>query len=364
MSDKLLKFMQLTKVDAGKNHIHGVFTAEQVDASGEIADYDTTKSAMEKWSGEMLKVSDGKSKGNVRLMHGQTVAGKVVEIVYDDVKKIISGIVEVTAEIRDQALKGLLNGFSIGGGYAKKWPDPVHKGAKRFTPVIAEISIVDNPCLPVAIFNAVKDASFAIMQGDGTEVMCKFAAKEVEKEPDIKTVYKAKDGSLHDTEDLAKAKNTELAKAADPVEDALKKLEKAADPEEKKEEDGDKDADKLSCADLEKALTGDLSEDQVAGMRKLLKNDALFKDWKKPEVKPDLTDALTKMTAERDALQKRLDEVPARIEAALEKVNKRLKTIEEQPAAGGQLFLVDKDKSDVTPVVARGLSPAQIANKI
>ena len=180
--EKLQKFMTLTKVDVPQKKIWGTFTAEVLDKSGEIADYESTKQAIQKWSDDIKKVSKGKSLGNIRKMHGSEVCGKVVEINFDDAAKAVHGCVEADAKTIDEAANGILNGFSIGGSYVKKWADPVHKKAMRFTPVIAEISVVDNPCVPIAVFDAIKDASFSVVQADGTEVMRKFAPKEVEQE--------------------------------------------------------------------------------------------------------------------------------------------------------------------------------------
>ncbi len=432
MPDKLLKYMQLTKVDPVKNLLYGVFTAEVLDKSNEVADYDTTKAAFKAFSDEFVKVSGGKSLGNVRKMHTAEIAGGIKSIDYDDLNKMISGCVEVTPEIAAQAQKGWLNGFSIGGGYAKRWPDPVHKNARRFTPIIAEVSVVDNPCVPDATFDAIKDASFAIIKADGTEELRKYALKP---QDDIKTVYQAKDGSLHETEDLAKAKNTELSaavKVPDPIEDKLQALEKLGVAAEKKgapklakkisdifdlkkglydvariagiieelgwvaeclaaeafyEGDGSKNPDKLKdvIKRLSAFLMGLVKEElaeatkaapeftasDVEILRKVSGNAELFKDWKAADPVPDpallAKDAeLKKVAEERDEMKKVINAIPARLDAAMESIGKRLKAIEEQPAAGaGPLFAVEKEKGigDVTPI-SRSVSPAEMTKRL
>jgi hypothetical protein len=262
---KLQKFMQLTKVDVAKKLIYGTFTAEVVDKSGEVADYETTKKAMQEWSADIEKASQGKSLGNIRKMHGKEVCGKAVEIVYDDANKAIHGCVEADDVTINEADKGFLNGFSIGGSYAKKWADPVHKGKTRFTPVIAEISVVDNPCVPDAVFSAIKDASFTVVKEDGTEELRKFAPKEVEKELSLKQVWQADDGSTHETKDAAvKANAAIMAKgAAKGVQDILDKADKAEDDNDNKEEAAPEDkkkgkikmkAKKAADGELEKGL--------------------------------------------------------------------------------------------------------------
>ena len=422
MPQALKKFMQLTKVDVAKNLIYGTFTAEVLDKSGEIADYPSTKAAIETWSADMLKTSGGKSKGNISLMHGDKVAGIVKDINYHDDAKVIHGCVEVKPEVTADAQKGYLNGFSIGGSYAKKWEDPVHKGHQRFTPIISEISVVDNPCVPIAIFDAIKDASFVVVGSDGVEAMHKFAPKEVEA-PMLKLdqVFRAHDGSIHDTQELAKAKNDEIAaaKVKEPVIKSLEKLEALAldkaDPavaeklakamhhvaqlanvvnqlhglaKDHENEKGENHpvTNKLKkhvrgLADTMSAMAddeaGDVNDDCAA---KVTAAKELLKDWKDPDEKDALVlkeattallakDAeLAKISAERDALKKTIEEVPARIDAALGAIEKRLteqasqiKKIAEQPAgAAGQLFIVEKESGTdkAKPVTARHASPA------
>lgn len=438
MPEALLKFMQLSKVDTRANLLYGVFTAEVLDKTNEIADYDSTKAAFKKFSDEYSTVSGGKNLGTVRKMHTLEIAGGIKSIDYDDMNKRISGCVEVTPEIAQQAAKGWLNGFSIGGGYGRKWADPVNKGATRFAPIIAELSVVDNPCVPDATFDDfAKDASFAVMKEDGTEELRKFVTRPA---PEVLTKYAAKDGSIHDTLDAALAKNKEIAAAAkpDPVEAALKKIEALGEDKKEEKEALKKIAgfyklekgmyDVARCAsivaDLEwltacvteeaafeedgsdqpKALKGILktlcgflkdmvaeetkeittakafdgmTEGHVELLRKVSGKVDLFKDWKAPVVedkeKTALNDLLKTRTIERDeavqkaeALQKKLDEVPARIEGALEKLNKRMKAIEEQPVgSGAPMFVVEKDKevNTVKPLASR-MSPGDFANQL
>lgn len=427
---KLSKFMQLTKVNVALSQISGVFTAEVVDKSGEVADYETTKKAFEKWSADIKKTSGGKSLGNIRKMHQKEVCGKVIEIVYDDVNKVISGTVEVNAQTIDEADKGYLNGFSIGGAYAKVWDCPVFKGSKRFTPVLAEISVVDNPCVPDATFEAIKDMEFAVINKEGATEMRKFAPRPADQaELDLEQVtevFKAADGSIHDTKEAALAAN-KVAKDAidDPVADALAKVDAALeipasaatkisdfvnfekgmydigrcasiicdldwlrdslDYEAAYEGDASMAPEALKgivaqlCEFLKKLveeetaeLTGKsadgLVQDQVDAMRKVTGNAELFKDFKAPEpVAADsaTAESLTKVTAERDAMLKKFEELPAQIEAKFDALTKRLKKIEEQPAdMPGKLFVVEKDGDEPkeVKVTPRSMSPADQRN--
>ncbi len=393
---KFSKFMQLTKVDVARNRIYGTFTAEVVDKSGEVADYDTTKAAIQAWSDEIFKISGGKSKGNIRKMHTAEIAGCAVEITYNDAEKRVDAEVEVKPEITAEALKGMLNGFSIGGSYARKWDCPVFKGHQRFTPVIAEVSVVDNPCVPTAVFDAIKDASFSVLKEDGTEELRKFAPKEQEKaEADlpVEELFKAADGSEHKTREAAAQKNTEIAaaKASAPALDALKKLEALAvepkDEIKKKlvdllklekgmydvarcasiisdldwllesiaaeaayEEDGSsqpadlKKIIKTLCSFLKamvleetKELVTDkafegITEQAVEALRKISGKAELFKGWKPAPVEDKNADLNKDLTAENEALKKALTDISERTDAAVKSLTERLKKLEDMPA--------------------------------
>jgi hypothetical protein len=55
-----------------------------------------------------------------------------------------------------KVIEGVYTGFSIGGGYARRWPDPNNSGLMRYPSTLAEVSIVDNPCVPTAAFEYIK----------------------------------------------------------------------------------------------------------------------------------------------------------------------------------------------------------------
>ncbi len=157
MSKKLQMFIPLAKADAAQRLVFGHATAEAPDRVGEICDYATTKPYYEKWSGDIAKASGGKSLGNLRAMHGQVAAGKIASIAFNDVEKRI----EIAAKVVDEAEwrkieEGVYTGFSQGGAYVKRWPDPENPKLTRYTAAPSEISLVDYPCLPGAVFELVK----------------------------------------------------------------------------------------------------------------------------------------------------------------------------------------------------------------
>jgi hypothetical protein len=150
-------FLPLAKVDLDQRIVHGIATAEAPDRGGEICDYASTKPYFETWSAEAHSASGGKSLGAVRAMHGRVAAGKLTDIAFDDEGKRILVAAKIVDD--DEWLKvteGVYTGFSQGGRYVKRWPDP-DTGLTRFTAEPTEISLVDLPCLPDATFEVVKD---------------------------------------------------------------------------------------------------------------------------------------------------------------------------------------------------------------
>ena len=162
MSKKTTKarvFVPLVKVDEENRLVHGRITQEILDKSGEVMDYTTSKPLFEKWSQGISDASGGLSKGNVRVMHGLTAAGKLTELEFDDTEKAI----DVCAKIVDdqeweKVVEGVYTGFSVGGSYAKRWTETGDAGAKikKYTADPNEVSLVDNACVPTATFQFAK----------------------------------------------------------------------------------------------------------------------------------------------------------------------------------------------------------------
>jgi hypothetical protein len=150
-------FIPITKVDVAKRLVYGTLTEEVPDKAGEILDYASARPAFETWSQQFEDASGGKSLGNVRAMHGRVAAGKFTDISFDDENKRISGVAKIIDDDEWQkVLEGVYTGFSIGGGYAKRWPDEQNPALVRYTPVLHEVSLVDNPAVPTATFDVVK----------------------------------------------------------------------------------------------------------------------------------------------------------------------------------------------------------------
>lgn len=208
-------YAQLTKVDEEKRLVYGIAAAEQKDRSGEILDYATSKPHFEKWQKETLDATDGKSHGNLRAMHGNVAAGKLMGIEYDDVGKQFP----VCAKIVDdnewkKVLEGVYTGFSIGGKYEKKWADTAlmkddgKTPLDRYTAIPTELSLVDRACIPAAKF-------FDIQKKDGSVEHVEFQLEEAKVEPaeivkaDEPTPEYQVSGTEQEVADLAKVMEAE-----------------------------------------------------------------------------------------------------------------------------------------------------------
>ncbi len=165
--DELNLFVPITKIDAAQRLVYGVVTAEAPDVSGEVCDYASTKPHYQKWSQNFASASGGKSFGNLRAMHGNVAAGKLVDIAFNDQAKRI----EICGKVVDddewkKVEEGVYTGFSQGGRYLKRWPDPDAPALTRYTAEPLEVSLVDHPCLP--------EATFAVIKADGSTELRKF----------------------------------------------------------------------------------------------------------------------------------------------------------------------------------------------
>ena len=123
--DDMKLFVPITKIDAAQRLVYGVVTAEKPDVSGEVCDYASTKPLYQKWSRNFASATDGKSLGNLRAMHGHVAAGKLVEIAFNDEARQVEICGKVVDDAEWQKVEeGVYTGFSQGGRYLKRWPDP------------------------------------------------------------------------------------------------------------------------------------------------------------------------------------------------------------------------------------------------
>lgn len=162
-------FARITKVDEERREVTGRAAQETVDRDGEVFDFASSVPNFQRWSAECYADSGGKSRGNIRAMHGSVAAGIVKNIDFNQIEKAI----DITAQITDDAewkkiLTGTYQGFSIGGRYSRKWTDiSGGKPVVRYTAMPSEISVVDRPSCPSALF-------FDIHKRDGSIIRKSF----------------------------------------------------------------------------------------------------------------------------------------------------------------------------------------------
>lgn len=221
-------FAQINKVDVAKREVWGRAAQEFPDHSGEIMDYETSKPLFEEWSSSFQKASEGKSMGNVRSMHGNVAAGKVISLNFDDVQKSVDiGVKVVDDNEWAKVLEGVHTGFSIGGKYVKKWVD----GAlTRYTASPSEISLVDRPCIPTATF-------FDIVKADGviTKMSFKSQPEEIKLEAGDPVIMVLADEATKAIDELAEIINKGTITPTDLI-----KLIKAKDEASAQAKEGDK----------------------------------------------------------------------------------------------------------------------------
>lgn len=210
-------FVPLTKVDEEQRLVYGTITQEILDKSGEAMDYEMSKPNFEKWSNDIHVASGGLSKGNVRVMHGLNVAGKLTELEFNDNDQSI----EVCSKIVDdnewnKVLEGCYTGFSVGGKYGKRWNETVDGTViKKYEAIPNEVSLVDNPCCP--------SATFSLVKADGAEVAVAFA---VENDDDAWPAF-SKAEAVADKEAEASEEEASTDKKKKAKKEAPKEVEKA-----------------------------------------------------------------------------------------------------------------------------------------
>jgi hypothetical protein len=192
-------FIPITKIDLVQRQVWGRATQEVLDKArpAEIMDYESSVPYFKAWSGDVEKASQGKSKGNIRVMHRPDVAaGKIIAIDYNDAEKAID-IGTYIADDQEWAKceAGVYTGFSVGGDYAKRWPDIKNPGAIRYTASPKEISLVDRPAVPTATYSLVKADGATEERHFLTEAELEAAAQGIEKQ-EIPPVRIVPDGEV------------------------------------------------------------------------------------------------------------------------------------------------------------------------
>lgn len=276
----------ITKVDKEKRRVRGIATAEVLDKTGEVLTYEGSKEAFDEWP------------GNIREMHQNIAAGKAVEITFDDDRKEISVdsyISRGAPDTWEKVLDGTLEFYSVGGKRvrstkksAKDVPEHVFRllkdGEKRpkkvvWTPAwkMVELSLVDNPALPIAQFELVKSVggvsiATGILARDETSMPKE--EKKVEVAPTADKA-KAEEATVKAAEKAAKADEKEAidAKKAEEATDVGKSDKTPAEKSEGEGTDAEKVAEAAKAGKVEpvkKAEAGEAEKEEATPAKKEL----------------------------------------------------------------------------------------------
>ncbi len=141
MDDTVSIFIPFEKKDDDQRIVEGYASTEALDSQGEIVKADALEEALP----DYMKFA------NIREMHQMSAVGKTISAKVDTAKKglFISGKV-VDDNAWKKVKEGVYNGFSIGGRVLKRIGNTIHGLA------LSEISLVDRPANPEAVFSLVK----------------------------------------------------------------------------------------------------------------------------------------------------------------------------------------------------------------
>ncbi len=148
--NRFVPFLKIDVLSEDEAIVSGIATDETPDSDGDITDYDATKEAAIEYSNWR----------NIREMHSPSAVGVAEEIRLDDLTRsmVITARI-IGKEVVKKVRAGVYKGFSIGG---KKLAPPILENRagqviKRITKyMLTEISLVDRPANPSAIFTVVK----------------------------------------------------------------------------------------------------------------------------------------------------------------------------------------------------------------
>ena len=168
------KSVALAKIDEATHSTFGIVTAEVEDADGEICDYASQKPYYREWADSQLAATttagQSPSMGNVRWQHSLEIAGKVIDIRYQDDARQIWLRTQPLPEKWPLIADGFVTGLSQAGQYVRRWcancGADIARGndcprCAKVVPVkycarITECSYVDRPAVPIATFTYVK----------------------------------------------------------------------------------------------------------------------------------------------------------------------------------------------------------------
>lgn len=175
MSETFTTFFALSKVEEqsdGSLRVYARGTQEVRDRDNEIMDFASTAPFVKAWSDEVYKDTNGKSYGNIRIMHNPELGAAGV-LASPPIFKADEKAIDLVMDIVDKneinkVKRGVYSGVSMGGKYhGPRWPDPENPSLLRYTGEPSEWSLVDRPCVPTAVIQMVKlDGTMELIKMD------------------------------------------------------------------------------------------------------------------------------------------------------------------------------------------------------
>ena len=149
-------FIPFNKKDEDQRLVGGYASSETLDSQGEIVEKDAIARALPGYLGEYDEKEKRYKLGGLREMHQLSAVGKTVKAIIDNKGLYIDGKV-VDKNAWEKVKEGVYAGFSIGGKIVKQVGNRI-KDLK-----LSEISLVDRPANPDAMFMMVKADKTGVM---------------------------------------------------------------------------------------------------------------------------------------------------------------------------------------------------------
>lgn len=149
MDNDLRIFIPILKKDSDKREVYGYASSERLDSQGEIVEKDAIVKALPGYLGDVDPMTGKFRFGNVREMHQPSAVGKAIKIKIDE-KGLFLGAKIVDKPAWEKVQEGVYAGYSIGGRVIKKIGNRI-KDIR-----LTEISLVDRPANPDAVFSMIK----------------------------------------------------------------------------------------------------------------------------------------------------------------------------------------------------------------
>lgn len=151
---ELKVFIPFQKKNKDKQIVEGIASSEVTDSQGEIVTIEAIKKALP----DYMKFA------NIREMHQLSAVGKAISTEIDEINKALRLSCKVVdTNAWNKVKEGVYNGFSIGGAVLSK------VGNKITELVLTEISLVDRPANPTAIFDVIKVKGLAKSDDESDE---------------------------------------------------------------------------------------------------------------------------------------------------------------------------------------------------